>query len=100
MLLVVFYLAFSPNGDPLPDFLCADKLKHAAAFSLLSLLFWVGYRVGPWAVLFWMAGIGFFIEGVQYFLPWREASGWDILADMTGILAALYVRRRLPLDQS
>ncbi|WP_456450314.1 VanZ family protein [Hydrogenimonas sp.] len=99
-LLIVFYLAFSPKGDPLPDFLFADKLKHAAAFAVLSLLFWGGWRTGAAALFGWMMGIGFFIEAVQNFLPWREASGWDLLADGVGVLAVLCLLRRAALDQS
>jgi len=99
-LLTVFYLAFSPDGDPLPDFVFADKLKHAAAFSVLGLLFWGGWRTGTGALFSWMFGIGLFIEAVQFFLPWREASGWDLLADGVGAWLAVFLIGRVSIDQS
>ncbi len=97
-LAVVFYFAFSPKGDPLPHFLFADKLKHAAAFTVLGLLFWGGYRRGGWVLVGWMATVGLFIEVVQGFLPYRDASGWDLLADLAGASAAAYLLRRASLD--
>jgi VanZ family protein len=97
LLLTVFYFAFSPKGDPLPDFLFADKLKHAAAFTVLGVLLWGGYRPGAAALFRWMLAVGIFIEAVQYFLPYRDASGWDLLADCAGILAALWLLERAKL---
>ncbi len=92
-LFVIFYLAFSPDVDIGPDFDNADKLKHAAAFAVLTLLCLVGYRRRN--VWMQMLAIGVFIEAVQYFLPYRDASFYDIIADAVGIffISALYRKK-------
>jgi VanZ family protein len=65
-----------------------DKLAHAAAFGVLTLLFIHGFAL-PWH---WAAGAalltGLADEGHQLFLPGRMASVEDWLADLTGVLLA------------
>ena len=84
-------LAFAPlASDPGTG---NDKLNHLLAFGVLAALAdhsfpspGPGQGWGKWASLL---GYGLFIEVVQSFLPYREASGWDLLADGAGI--GLYV---------
>ena len=84
-------LAFAPLAtDPGTG---NDKLNHLLAFGVLAALAdrsfpgqEPGQGWGKWASLL---GYGLFIEVVQSFLPNREASGWDLLADGAGI--GLYV---------
>ncbi len=96
-LLTIFYLAFAPHVDVGPDFEQADKLKHAAAFVVLTLLYGFGFG-GKWLKIFgWMLLIGCFIEIVQYFLPYRDASILDIIADSIGIIIGNLVRENFPI---
>ena len=90
-LTVVFFLAFAPHVDVGPDFYQADKLKHAAAFWVLTALYRRAY--GP-AAFYWgaMLAVGIFIEVVQYALPYRDASIFDLLADAAGIWASRIFR--------
>ena len=93
-------LAFAPlASDPGTG---NDKLNHLLAFGVLAALAdrsfpgpGPGQGWGKWASLL---GYGLFIEAVQSFLPYREASGWDLLADGAGIglyvVAARLVARR------
>jgi VanZ family protein len=73
-----------------------DKLLHLLAFGALALLLdfsfpQSGFGLRKALILF---GYGLLIEVVQYFIPYRELSFYDLLADATGI--ALY-RLCLPL---
>ena len=84
-------LAFAPlASDPGTG---NDKLNHLLAFGVLAALAdgsfpgpGPGQGWGKWASL---VAYGLLIEAVQFFLPFREASGWDLLADGAGI--GLYV---------
>lgn len=65
-----------------------DKLAHVAAFVTLALLLDFafprqGLGLSKIAVLI---AYGMLIEGIQYFLPLREASIADLLANATGIV--------------
>lgn len=97
----ITYLAFVELPQEGPD-LGWDKLNHAVAFYVLALL--VDFstprvRFGAAKLLALMAyGVG--IEAVQHFLPYREASWEDLLADAVGVLAYLLsvpLLARLPL---
>jgi VanZ family protein len=66
----------------------ADKIKHITAFFTLSLLLnrsssSIEKRLRNMVALLLF---GFFIELVQYFIPSRETSFMDILADFIGIV--------------
>ncbi len=84
-------LAFAPlTTDPGTG---NDKLNHLLAFGVLAALAdrsfpgpGPGQGWGKWVSLM---AYGLLIEGVQSFLPYREASGWDLLVDGAGI--GLYV---------
>ena len=90
-LFVVFYLAFAPHVEVGPIFPQADKIKHAAAFFVLTALYRRAY--GP-AAFYWgaMLAVGLFIEAVQYTLPYQDASLFDLLADAAGIWASRIFR--------
>jgi hypothetical protein len=93
-LFTIFYLSFAPHVDVGPDFDQADKIKHAAAFSVLTLLYMLGFGGGFFKISIRMALIGVFIEVVQYFLPYRDASILDIMADSVGILAGYSIKSK------
>lgn len=85
---IVFYMAISSDGLSLFDTQYADKINHFMAFFTLSLLlnrssskYDARIRNVTALLLF-----GIFIEIVQSFLPYREASINDVLADLGGIL--------------
>jgi VanZ family protein len=65
-----------------------DKISHIAAFYALSLLVdfsWpkTGFR---FAKALWLLGYGIAIEAVQYFLPHRSFSLFDLGADAVGMV--------------
>ena len=95
-------LAFAPlASDPGTG---NDKLNHLLAFGVLAALVdrsfpsqEPGQGWGKWASLL---GYGLFIEVVQSFLPYREASGWDLLADGAGIGLYVVVARRVTMRRA
>ncbi len=66
-----------------------DKLKHILAFTLLAFGLTHYWRIRWYftLVILLMYGIG--IEVVQYFIPNRTTSMWDILADILGIFLGI-----------
>lgn len=66
-----------------------DKSQHILAFGAMSLLLDFAFPHSPfgWAKRLALLGFGVFIEFWQYFLPYREASSLDVLADCIGIAA-------------
>lgn len=109
---VIFYLSSLPNPqDKLPSFigLFSDKALHAVEYAMLGGLFYRAFRWGtndvvkPWAGF--LAVLATSLYGLsdeihQSFVPHREASGWDWLADSVGaVLGTLTVHhlfRRWP----
>lgn len=93
---LIFYLSSLPNPqDKLPSFigLLSDKVLHAVEYAILGGLFYRAFRWGtndavkPWAGL--LAVLATSLYGLsdeihQAFVPNRESSGWDWLADSVG----------------
>ena len=89
-ILLISYLSFTQiEGSPF-DVLTFlnDKLQHAVAFFVLAFLLDFAWPRQPWQWTKWLPllGYGLFIEVVQFFLPFREFSLWDLAADALGLL--------------
>ena len=100
-LLVVSYLAFAPFPAAGPP-LVSDKIQHAFAFYVLAGLLDFSWPRHPFGLRKFLAllAYGLGIECVQYFLPYRESSLFDLLADAAGqllYLASIPLLRRLPI---
>ena len=70
-----------------------DKLLHFSAFLILTLFMDLSIkRPLPFnkAAVIFLIMYAFFIELVQYFLPYRSAEVFDFVADLLGILVYLY----------
>ena len=98
---VLFFLSEgSPSGFTLP--IGADKVIHGALYLVLGLaLGWARYRGGaaiPASVLILMGlGYGALDEWHQSFVPGRDASMGDAVADGIGVIVgfAIFGRRAL-----
>lgn len=102
-LLVVSYLAFAPQPAVGPP-LVSDKIQHAFAFYVLAGLLDFSWPQHPFGLrkFLGLLAYGLAIECVQYFLPYRESSVFDLLADAAGQLlyvASIPLLRRLPIAQ-
>ncbi len=93
LLVVILMLATQP-GDTAVDVLGWDKLDHVLAFVVLACLIDLSYPDLPFRLLKPVAllGYGLAIESVQYLLPTRTFSLFDLLADGVGI--AFYLAGR------
>ena len=67
-----------------------DKLSHSIAFAALALSAALGWPEKDFvrSVLLPLLLFGVFIEVIQYFIPGREFSLLDMLADAVGIIIA------------
>ncbi len=94
---LIFFLSSQPDV-PAPDlFSQQDKAAHLLVFGVLGLL--LAFALTPPAAASWRRVLlitalvtvyGVTDELHQYFVPGREASAWDVLADgVGGFLAAL-----------
>ena len=83
----VLYLALMPTVEEYQP-IYQDKIKHIFAFFVLSFLLnqassTILHRLRNMGALLLF---GIFIEFVQSFTPYREASLGDVIADLIGIL--------------
>ena len=100
--LLIFIQSSYPATDSLPTFPYADKLAHAAGYSLLGFLFYRAYRttgIQTQAVLllvlsaFSAALYGVSDEIHQYFVPSRTADIADMAANAVGSFVGAVVAR-------
>ncbi|MET0050882.1 MAG: VanZ family protein [Candidatus Thiodiazotropha sp.] len=91
-LLVISYLAFTPIQIPVAASL-NDKVSHIAAFLCLAQLSDFAWPERSWYLNKFLPLLlyGLFIECVQSFLPYREFSLWDLLADAFGLMLYAWV---------
>ena len=84
--IIILYLTTTPTDYEVVKNI-NDKLSHAFAFLVLSLLAdfsFPGYKFS-WAKTCPLFAYGMMIECIQYFLPYRSFSLLDIAADTLGI---------------
>ena len=94
----IFWLS-SKQSLPTPDlFQGQDKLEHLFAYGLLSFLLTLSFPHGRtgffpkrlFVIVIFVGLYGFFDEFHQFFVPGRDASVWDLCADIAGgFLSAL-----------
>ena len=76
-----------PGGGK-PLFQMQDKVAHAAIYGLLFFFCAHAYsnRFPLWLLALVLAGFGLSMELAQSMTSYRQAEGWDMLANSTGIL--------------
>lgn len=74
-----------------------DKAEHAGTFFGLMLLACLAYQkqVPPTTLALCLAVYGVAIECIQFFIPSRSFSVWDMVADGVGIVAMWCIHRVL-----
>lgn len=101
MVIVIGYLGTTSEALPAAVDV-SDKLLHGLAYCVLLLLAdcsWPDSGLTP-AKLLAVFAYGVLIEAVQYFLPWRDFSLADMLANALGMgfyVLLVPLLRRLPL---
>jgi VanZ family protein len=86
VLAAVMYLATRSGPIPIVDAV-NDKVNHILAFGALALLLDFSFPAGQFGrgKFLLLLCVGLLIEFIQYFLPLREASVSDVMADSTGL---------------
>lgn len=100
-LIIISTLAFLPDYSGLPPIASfSDKLNHAAAFTVLLLLYHFAFTHSMQRILSSLLFYAVFIEFVQAFLPTRTASIEDIFADSIGlaigVLLSQWIEKKRP----
>ena len=85
-MIAIMLLATARQSFPVVEAI-NDKANHFLAFGALALLGDFSFPVTRFALkkFLWLLSYGVLIEFVQYFLPYREASLLDVMADATGL---------------
>jgi len=93
-LIILFIGAFAVKAGNISKASNFDKVLHFFGFLILAILLLVTfehYKLGnKYVSVFIIAlGIGILIEAIQLFIPGREFSLLDILADVLGVIVGL-----------
>src|SRR3989344_2653643 len=103
-LIAITHLATTSLQYPVVEDI-SDKANHILAFYVLALLIDFSFpnREFGLAKVSVLLGYGLAIEFIQYFLPYRSASLFDVAADAVGLLVywvSLPVLRQVPWIRS
>ena len=85
-LLLILFLATTRQSIPVAEDI-NDKANHLLAFGALALMGDFAFPASGFGLkkFLWLLGYGVLIELIQYFLPYREASILDVMADAAGL---------------
>ena len=88
-LVAVTFLSTTPIDYHVISFDFVDKLEHLGAFLTLAFLVDFAFPASPWnrQKFFLLLSYGLLLEIVQYFIPFRQFSLWDLTADALGLLS-------------
>jgi VanZ family protein len=101
---MLIYLQSSyPSPEALPSFEFSDKLMHFGAYAVMGILFYRAYQSLPvktniqLIVLFSMISASLYgvsDEIHQSFVPYRDGSFGDVIADVFGAVCGVYLYHR------
>jgi VanZ family protein len=77
------------ESEAVIDRTLSDHVQHIIAYAVLIGIFWWS-RAGStsqnvWGLILASGGHGIVFEGLQYFIPHREANGRDLLCNLLGV---------------
>src|SRR4051812_34698254 len=85
VVVAVLHLATTAHAYPMGSAV-SDKVNHMSAFFVLTALVRFSFPHRSWRfALGVLMGFGVLIEFIQYFLPYRQSSGLDLVADLAGV---------------
>lgn len=96
LLAVIFasFLFLKQGGHSGISFQHADKVGHFVIFFSLALLLDLAFQFSVKKSLIILSAYGVLIEFMQSFLPYREASLGDVIADVFGVAVYLLLARK------
>ena len=84
----IFSYALMPDSMTIEDKLGLSCAPHFLAFVTLAFAIDLAYpQSGNLRKAWVLTGYGILIEAVQYFIPYRSCSFWDLMIDVLGIAA-------------
>jgi VanZ family protein len=98
-LFIILVIATAETVEPATNNL--DKFQHIAAFVFFVFLMTIAFRKAKYITVF-LTGLGYgvLIEIIQHFIPYRTGDIADIIADILGLSAGIFIvmsfRKRYP----
>ncbi|MDL1968860.1 MAG: VanZ family protein [Deltaproteobacteria bacterium] len=98
--LLIFILSSYPSPGNIPNLPYLDKLIHFAVYAILGVLFFMAFRTQRFkeniTMVIMLSILSSSLYGMsdevhQYFVPHRNASIMDFLADVTGSICGVYI---------
>ena len=98
--LVIYIQSDMPSIERIPSFEFSDKVLHFCAYAVLGLLFYRAYQTLRFKddprMLLMISIISATLYGIsdeihQYFVPFRDASIWDVVANTLGAICGVYL---------
>lgn len=89
-----------PSPERLPSFQFSDKGLHFLAYAVMGILFYRAYQTlrvkDNLRMLMLLSAVSASLYGIsdeihQYFVPFRDASGLDIVANILGAFCGVYL---------
>ena len=90
LFLISTFFAFANLGDSVESAALNDKLLHVLGFIFLSISAYLSQNFTRQRhIFFFLVSYALIIEIIQFFLPYRNYSNLDLIADLIGIISGL-----------
>jgi len=90
LLIISACLAFANLGNSFESATLNDKLLHILGFIFLAISAYISQNFANQRHIFiFLVCYGFIIEIIQFFLPYRNYSNFDLIANLIGIIVGL-----------
>lgn len=90
LFIISIYFAFANQGDLVESAALNDKLLHMLGFIFLAISAYLSQNFANLRQIFiFLVSYAFIIEIIQFFLPYRNFSNLDLIADLIGIISGL-----------
>jgi VanZ family protein len=96
---LIYIQSANPAPVKLPGFFPLDKIVHFGLYAIMGILFYRAYRTLPFKkrhqVLILLSVVSASLYGVgdeihQYYVPYRQADLFDVIADVLGAVCGVY----------
>jgi VanZ family protein len=98
--LAIYIQSDLPSIQHIPSFEFSDKLLHFCAYAVMGILFYRAYQTlrikGDPRLLMLISIVSASLYGIsdeihQYYVPFRDASIWDAVANALGAICGVYL---------
>ena len=98
--LAIYIQSDLPLIEHIPSFKFSDQVLHFCAYAVVGLLFYRAYQTlrikGDSPMLILISILSASLYGIsdeihQYFVPFRDASIWDVVANTLGAICGVYL---------